>query len=833
MAGAESRKDKGPVLPEGLLYRAFLSYRSTNRDLAEKLIRRLERWRTPRAIAGKPARHGPAPASLGRICRDREEFPTSAYVDSVIAEKLSQSQMLVVLCTPEAAEDTSWVGREIELFRKLRPDGEVHAIIGRGEPPACFPAALLTRDEAGRTHQPLAADMRRAGDGADKAVVKLIAGLLGVDFDTLWRRELRRRAARRRFIAAMLAVLLGSGAYLAAWLDARTWRNTLAGEAQSLLSEGRALDAMSMALASQTSGGDLVPAASDLAGAILSRAPGLALRADLGALEWTPDFSPDGRRLSALGTDDEAFILDLETGRRTQLGKLEIPADFTPDGSRVVARAAEDAHFVVDLATGVRTPLDRKLIASNTAFSADGTKMAGSTGEEFMVFNLLTGKSVSLGPSASDVSISADGRWAAMRTEAGEGVARNLATGADIALGPLAEFTGPAFSPDSAWIAGQSAIGGGFAIEVAGGRRIDLGPLAVQSVPIFSEDSQWIVSKARDGMTVARQLHADGQRAIGVLHEMTPPRLAGDFVVAMLAPDKAVDVVNLKTGARTHLGRMTYVPALSPDGLRVAWVTSEGEGRVADLASGLQTAIGSLTPEAATYFSADGSRLLMTDSGRKSFLFDVATGTARPLDYLSQRSVPEMSPDGRRTLIRGADESWAVLDLDSGEETWLGQLNDYQEPEFSPDGAALVAVGADDASYLMDLWHPVASARQAADLCSQVGDLVRPTAHDIRADQPPERANADTLRRRDTVLPVLRGRPWNPCDWRGLGAVLPDPVRGDGWFEGARQWWRLMSVRWLGGRDYACGETLSMASEDLRQARALGCAMTRTTPVGD
>ena len=60
--------------------------------------------------------------------------------------------------------------------------------------------------------------------------------------------------------------------------------------------------------------------------------------------------------------------------------------------------------------------------------------------------------------------------------------------------------------------------------------------------------------------------------------------------------------------------------------------------------------------------------------------------------------------------------------------------------------------------------------------------------------------------RRRSVYNAVRGRPWNPCDWRGLGALLPDKVRGDGWFEGPRQWLRLLRIRHFGGADYRCEE---------------------------
>jgi hypothetical protein len=69
----------------------------------------------------------------------------------------------------------------------------------------------------------LAADLRPAGDGKDEAKLKLIAGLLGIPFNSLRRREAA--AARKRLLvtqgiaAAMLLLAVAAGA--GGWL---TWR---------------------------------------------------------------------------------------------------------------------------------------------------------------------------------------------------------------------------------------------------------------------------------------------------------------------------------------------------------------------------------------------------------------------------------------------------------------------------------------------------------------------------------------------------------------------------------------------------------------------------------
>lgn len=195
-------------MPNSFKYKAFLSYRNADARQAEWLHRTLEEYVVPRALVGTAGDYGMVPKRLGRVFRDRDESRSAEDIKTVIAHELSLSEQLIVLCTPNAVAPGSWVPREIELFRVRRPGGRIHAVIGAGIPPACFPSVLLTTTPDGRTEAPFAADIRpiREGghDGPEKGVIRLIAGLLGVRFDDLWRREERRRRARRLILAAEL-----------------------------------------------------------------------------------------------------------------------------------------------------------------------------------------------------------------------------------------------------------------------------------------------------------------------------------------------------------------------------------------------------------------------------------------------------------------------------------------------------------------------------------------------------------------------------------------------------------------------------------------------------
>jgi hypothetical protein len=94
-------------------YRAFLSYRSADSRQAEWLHRKLEEYRVPRSLVGTRIAGGLVPRRLGRIFRDRDEARSAERIESANAAELSESQHLIVLCTPAAVAPDSWVPREI------------------------------------------------------------------------------------------------------------------------------------------------------------------------------------------------------------------------------------------------------------------------------------------------------------------------------------------------------------------------------------------------------------------------------------------------------------------------------------------------------------------------------------------------------------------------------------------------------------------------------------------------------------------------------------------------------------------------------------------------
>lgn len=213
-------------LGDGLHYRAFISYSHADRQWGEWLHKALETYAIPRKLVGTPGRDGPIPKRLFPVFRDREELPSSHDLNQQITYALEQSAYLIVICSPRSAR-SRWVNEEILSFKRLGRENRILALIVDGEPNGtdkgkadkeCFPHALrFGLDADGQINtvaqEVIAADI--TGDGKRKALLKLVAGLLGVNFDALAQRDLQRRKARvRNTVLGTLAGLtvVGAGA---------------------------------------------------------------------------------------------------------------------------------------------------------------------------------------------------------------------------------------------------------------------------------------------------------------------------------------------------------------------------------------------------------------------------------------------------------------------------------------------------------------------------------------------------------------------------------------------------------------------------------------------
>jgi tetratricopeptide (TPR) repeat protein len=217
--------------PAAIRYRAFMSYSHRDTTSAKWLHKALEGYRIGKDLVGRETPAGPVPKTLRPIFRDREDFSGGSTLTAATVAALDASAALVVLCSMFSASRPA-VNEEVRLFRSRHPDRPVIPVIIDGTPPDNFPPALryeLAADGTITDHPVtvLGPDLRDSGDGKSLGLAKVIAGLIGIGTDEVFRRAERARKRRNRFWGALAAVFLvlalaASASALYAWQQLKT-----------------------------------------------------------------------------------------------------------------------------------------------------------------------------------------------------------------------------------------------------------------------------------------------------------------------------------------------------------------------------------------------------------------------------------------------------------------------------------------------------------------------------------------------------------------------------------------------------------------------------------
>lgn len=443
-------------------YWAFISYSHADKKWGDWLHSALETYKVPKALTNARAATGAElPRKIFPIFRDREELPTSSDLGTMIAEALKQSRCLIVICSPRAAK-SHWVNQEILDFKRLGGAERILALIVDGEPNAadgkpgfsaeaeCFPEAMryaLDADgnlDRNRPTEPIAADARPGMDGRINAKLKLVAGILGINYDDLKRRDERRRRRQQRIVIAVSAALVLTFAALAGvafWQRSIARKETDIANAQTQEAEKQKTEADAQRREAETQKGiaqqETVEADNekqqvvtrtaadeeDLASQALLRGDPLTAAQHLSLIYETEPQNPTLRLLlhtamhglSGLSTvlgggsaaltdmevapqtgyiltvsnDGEAIIWDPQKsvplatfGKAGSLYNQVHPSSFTPDGKRFLFVNSAQS-YLEDVATGAKVPVaqGQDLRLGTLVLSCDGSTVVGTEGK--------------------------------------------------------------------------------------------------------------------------------------------------------------------------------------------------------------------------------------------------------------------------------------------------------------------------------------------------------------------------------------------------------------------------------------------------------------------
>lgn len=761
-----------PNVPEEKRYWAFISYSHRDRSWGEWLHRELETFRVPKRLVGTTGSRGLVPARIFPVFRDREELPVSADLGRNIDEALRRSRYLVVICSPAAAK-SRWVNEEILTFKRLGRSDRILALIVDGEPNAsegksgfvaeqeCFPEGLRFAMEADGTlgvvrSEPLAADVRPGQDGRENAFLKLVAGIIGVNFDELRQREHERKLRRlRAVVAATFALLLVFAALGVALYFQRNYARQQKNRAEAALEEVRQTLSRSDYLQAVEA---LGKGASPEALAFLSRAvrtnPRNAAATELliSALSDRNWLLPAGaplrlgeeigiatfaRKAGALFVSDgmeEWRILDPASGKVGARGKVEPArighAAFSPDGKRVAIACGPVEGNVLrvwDAQSGAAAgkPVAFKGVVMTVAFSPDGKTLLTGGSNAVEEHDAQTGAEtrppIDHGNPVMCAEYTAGGAgivsaalfetffWKAGTREVDGDPLKHDAIPQSFALSPggdklaiaLGDSTGRIFGlPD------REPLGQAFP------HRSDVTSL------VFSANGRVLLSTSNDKTAVLWEASAGTRLAEPMRHEQ--PVIAGAFtpgedailtVSGGLGKPAWLHRWNMNQPAPAHVSLVhearVFAFSISPDGSRIATATGDGKVFVWDVRTHALVA-GPIVHEneiAACVFSPDGGSIA-TAAGAVVALWDAASGKAKgvPLNHEGGVSTECFSPDGGRLLTASLDGSIRLWNVRDGKPIGAPMRHDdgVAVAEFSAEGGKILAGSNDGTVRLWD-----------------------------------------------------------------------------------------------------------------------------------
>ncbi len=345
---------------------AFISYNHQDTDAAKKLHRKLESFKLPNNIHQA---YPDIPVRLREVFRDIDGLCAGGDLNEQIKEKLKDSKHLIVICSPNSSK-SEWVDKEVQYFKDLGRSHQIIPFIISGQPYSlnvdeCFSPTMHELREEG-------CDLASANindHGFEHAFIKLVAGILGLEFDSLWQRHQRQERIKRRIytIVGVTILLLSIGLTLLFAHQKNEIDKNMDGMlmmqskfvTEKASAESNPIKALAMLLAVLPEGhdDDSRPYSPEAASALMNFLDSTRLeyvfphKSEVICFK----FSPDGTKLLTGSNDRTACLWDLQTKKKlVTFGDHDSRVRnmvFSPDGTRVFI-ASEYSWYLWDVKTG-------------------------------------------------------------------------------------------------------------------------------------------------------------------------------------------------------------------------------------------------------------------------------------------------------------------------------------------------------------------------------------------------------------------------------------------------------------------------------------------------
>jgi len=525
----------------------------------------------------------------------------------------------------------------------------------------------------------------------------------------------------------------------------------------------------------------------------------------------------DGRRLFVKSRDEGGSIWDVEKQEKlTDFGdgRSVVAFEMVQKLSRLITRSADNALAIWDTETGARIGgSEAKMYKSAKIISETARMTTLSEDNTCKLWDLVAGKEIATVGSEHEVDwcqisdtgthvltrnvryvaaiwSAADGKWIAdvgknslcytcqfgsvanrvfLVDPDGKASLFNMTSGQFVADLPDAErIAGAGFSPDGKRIVLRSVRSTLTLWNAATGEKIAGVGSSDPDNYAFVSDGRRVMSRASNGSGELRD--ADQ----GTLLKSFPPGSIQEYKVS-------------KAGNR--------LVTIAFDKSASLWKTETGE-KIADVARKGEAE--------SVVLSKDGTRLSVGSDAAKGALWDATTGK-KLTDFQDEGADAggAFSGDSTRYLSLSPNNYGTLWDAVEGRMiTSLGGEGATQDADIADDNYHIVTNSVASTGSVWDVRSRATAALGRSSVRAQVCEM---NYAPIGAFSEEEREGDDE--QPSKLAHHLRGRPWHPCDWRGLLSL-------EGWAQELRHWAVIMGFRW----DYQCGERRAFGG--LRDAAA-------------